>query len=314
MSITLRTPDGMRRRRQQIGPFESASLPTVAAPKPREPQRALDFLRGREHEGDGTQPSPATQAFLRDAESSRAAATSLREMVDLLPWYHTIDLGDGVVTPGNHDHRDFIEHIGIPDDLTGLRVLDVATFDGFWAFEFERRGAEVVAIDLPSAAALDWPHGAREVVEAEALDVPFGTAFAVAREALDSSVERRACSVYELADAGIGEFDIVFIGDLLLHLARPLDALRSVRSVCRDRLIMVDRFDPTITGTDEMLLRYRGGWDGLEWWAPSLETLTQWVVDAGFAAPDIRGIFRVRDSFIDDAGWYRAVLHLRIRP
>ena len=63
-------------------------------------------------------------------------------------WYHSLELAPGVVTPGWFDLRPMAAKLPWPT-LTGLRCLDVGTFDGFWAFEMERRGArEVVAIDL----------------------------------------------------------------------------------------------------------------------------------------------------------------------
>ena len=34
-------------------------------------------------------------------------------------WYHTIDLGDGVVTAGLYDHRPLVPAYGLPDDLDG---------------------------------------------------------------------------------------------------------------------------------------------------------------------------------------------------
>src|ERR1700730_2937290 len=52
-----------------------------------------------------------------------------------IDWYHTLDLGNGVVTPGYVDHRDQVDLYGLPASLAGKRCLDVATFDGFWAYE-----------------------------------------------------------------------------------------------------------------------------------------------------------------------------------
>jgi tRNA (mo5U34)-methyltransferase len=235
------------------------------------------------------------------------ALDDLRARVELVPWYHTIELPGGVVTPGGHDHRDLVAHLGLPDDLTGQRVLDVATFDGFWAFELERRGADVVAIDLPTVACLDWPIGAREVVLAEELDLPLGTAFAIAHEALGSKVERFEISVYDLDPDVIGRFDLVFLGDLLMHLERPLEALRRVRSLT-DHLILVDRFDPSISGQG-CLIRYGGGWRHLDWWAPSAEALAQWVVDAGFDDTDLRLSYEISGWRRDRPGWSRALIH-----
>jgi tRNA (mo5U34)-methyltransferase len=35
----------------------------------------------------------------------------------------------------------------IPPDLTGKRVLTIGAWDGFFSFELEKRGTEVVAVD-----------------------------------------------------------------------------------------------------------------------------------------------------------------------
>jgi len=56
----------------------------------------------------------------------------------------------------------------LPADLSGRRALDVGTFDGFWAFELERRGAEVVAADLERFDEVEWPPPNRERLAARA--------------------------------------------------------------------------------------------------------------------------------------------------
>ena len=54
-------------------------------------------------------------------------------------WYHTVDLGDGIITPGVYDYRKELEHFHFPDVMSGMRVLDVGSATGFFAFEFEKR-------------------------------------------------------------------------------------------------------------------------------------------------------------------------------
>src|SRR3954471_4254363 len=71
-------------------------------------------------------------------------------------WYHTIELAPGTVTPGRVDWRRHVSRI-LPDEMSGLRALDVGTFDGFWAVEMERRGAGVVAIDVDAMDAVELP-------------------------------------------------------------------------------------------------------------------------------------------------------------
>ena len=54
-----------------------------------------------------------------------------------------------------------------PQSLRGKRCLDVGTYDGFWAFEMERRGAaEVVAVDVLDHARWDWPGDTTDAVDA----------------------------------------------------------------------------------------------------------------------------------------------------
>ena len=142
-------------------------------------------------------------------------------------WYHTIELAPGVVTPGRVDWRRYVSRV-LPADMSGLRALDVGTFDGFWAFEMERRGADVVAIDVDSVGAVELPPPQRARLEDDAAASGFelGRGFRLASEALGSSVERVACDVYDLEPALIGgQVDVAFVGALLEHLRDPVRAL-----------------------------------------------------------------------------------------
>ena len=84
-------------------------------------------------------------------ESSGIDEAYIRYRIEeLSPWYHKIDIGNGIITPG----RDY-ENIWNPIrklmdtvDYSGKTVLDLGSWDGMWAFEAERRGAKfVVASD-----------------------------------------------------------------------------------------------------------------------------------------------------------------------
>src|SRR5918996_1511962 len=99
-----------------------------------------------------------------------ASATGLIERARQRGWYHTLELRPGEWTDGWFDLRPAIKHYGLPEDMTGMRALDVGTFDGFWAFEMERRGADVVAIDVESLEAAEWPPIHRARLECEARD------------------------------------------------------------------------------------------------------------------------------------------------
>ena len=73
---------------------------------------------------------------------------TLRREVNGIQWWHSIDLGNGIVTPGPDPTPARLREIQMPDDLSGLSVLDIGAWDGFFSFEAERRGAaRVLATD-----------------------------------------------------------------------------------------------------------------------------------------------------------------------
>ena len=153
--------------------------------------------------------------------------------------------------------------------------------DGFWAFEMERRGAlEVVATDLTAVDDLDWPPLWRTRVQ-PVLDETKAERFELARGALGSAVRRVERSVYEL-DVDLGEFDLVFCGDLLLHLKDPITALQRMRGICRDRVIVCNpvqrfRFLPR-----RPLVQF-DGIDEFQWWMLSEPALRRMMLAVGFA-------------------------------
>jgi tRNA (mo5U34)-methyltransferase len=214
------------------------------------------------------------------ASVNPTAPPTLRERVAAIEWYHTIDLGGGIVTPGSFDHRPYLDRFQLPDRFDGKRVLDVATFDGFWAFEFEKRGAaEVVAIDLDRYGDVDLAPRARARLSNEELQRPLGRGFALAHEVLGSKVRREALSVYDLSPERLGTFDFVFCSDLLLHLKNPIKTLENIRSVTTGRAVFVDSFNPLLP---QKTIKYIGGAETSVWWFFSLGALEQMIRDAGF--------------------------------
>lgn len=200
-------------------------------------------------------------------------------------WYHTLELAPGLVTPGWFDTRKLLPELPFPPSLSGRRCLDVATFDGFWAFEMERRGAEeTIGIDLLDPAALDWPaNSTAAVLEAIGARKDAGAGFEIARRALGSAVQRLELSVYDLDPSVVGEFDFVYVGSLLMHLRDPVRALERVRSVCRGTLLVVDNIDMALTVLHPR--RPVAALDGVGrpwWWKMNLAALIRAVEAGGF--------------------------------
>lgn len=244
--------------------------------------------RGR-HGRDAGMDSTAPPG-LRASDYASTEARALAERVNALRWYHSIDLPQGVTTPGLTDHRRQMALYGLPDDMRGMRALDIATFDGFWAFEFERRGAEVVALDIASIHDADIPLRIREGLDPDD-NRPTGDGFRLAHESLGSRVERRECSVYDLTPEAVGTFDVVFMSDLLLHLRDPQRALERAYSVVKDDgyAMIAEPHNPELSVL-AMPVRQLVAYDRYVWGLPSAELLKRMLKVAGFG--DIEEISR----------------------
>ncbi|MBL8488318.1 MAG: methyltransferase domain-containing protein [Rhodocyclaceae bacterium] len=237
--------------------------------------------------GDSAQQGPSDRGLEPRPDDHTIAAPpgSLAERVAAIEWYHTIDLGGGVVTPGWFDLRPILGRYPIPERLDGMRVLDVATFDGFWAFEFERRGAaEVVALDIDSFAEVDMTPRIRRQKSAAYLAQRTGLGFKLAAEALRSRVQRVSLNVYDLSPEKLGKFDMVFISDVLLHLMNPMKALANVCSVTGGKAVIVDVYNPVLPAR---LMSYESGETHNTWWDFSFGALEQMIWDAGFSSVDL---------------------------
>ncbi len=310
VAVTVRLPGSLRRFRPRSTYGEAPrELPLIEFPDEhptftahrQDPEKWLD------------QWSAPPELWEQQAEvRSHGTATAdggpaaVEDEVRQLGWYHTIELPGGVVTPGLFDHRPLVPRYGFPESLAGQRAIDVATFDGFWAFELERRGADVTAIDLPAVADLDWPAGMRDGFVARGLDRDPSTGFRLAARALGSGVDLVKSSVYDLSPERVGQFDFAHIADVLMHLRDPVRALERVRSVVRDggTAHIVDSIDPDLAG--KHVASYEGGWQFCTWWIPSLDLLAQMVLDAGFSTVRLHRTFRANTA--DGPGRMRAIL------
>ncbi len=257
-------------------------------------------------------------------------------------WYHTVDLGNGLLTPGCYDYRSSLSAFGFPDDMQGMSVLDVGSATGFFAFEFERRGAAVTSVEIPALASFDrfpgetleqtlkkfrsgmnsleqvLPLAARhdhlfEISTPEQLyEYFFDGPFKFCHRMLNSKVRRCYSSIYDLSPATVGQesFDLVFAGDVLWHTIGPLRALAAAASMCRGTLIIAQDFQDATSAQPAML--YMGGdkpgEDSAAWWAPNRLCFEQILRKLGFQNVTVVG---THSGFMRPAGlpYTRSIIH-----
>jgi tRNA (mo5U34)-methyltransferase len=194
----------------------------------------------------------------------------LRRQMAKINWFHQIDLGNGVVTPGLDPSSKKLRNFGIPERLDGLSVLDIGAWDGFFSFEAERRGArDVLATDSFSWGGGGWASK---------------NGFDFAHGALHSRVRAMAIDVMELHPEKVGQFDLVLCLGVLYHLRHPLLALERVFSVTGKQLILETHVDMLDCKRPAMAF-YPGdelGQDPTNWCGPNPPMVAAMLKDVGF--------------------------------
>ena len=217
------------------------------------------------------------------SDQTRPDPDTLRREVEKITWWHRIDLGGGLVTPGADVTPQRLAEIRMPENLSGLSVLDIGAWDGFFSFEAERRGARrVLATD-----SFCWGGGG------------WGTkdGFELARRALGSKVEDKWIQVLDLSPETVGVFDVVLFLGVLYHMKHPLLTLERVASVTTRHLILQTQVDliaikrPAIAfyPTNELNA------DPTNWSGPNPAAVVAMLRDVGFDRIDI-----ISKSFGDD--------------
>jgi tRNA (mo5U34)-methyltransferase len=176
--------------------------------------------------------------------------------------------------------------------MDGMRALDVGTWDGFWAFEMERRGAEVVALDLDDEADLDWPPRRRPATfPAE----PRGSGFRIATEIFASSVERVDLSIYDATPDRLGTFDFVFCGSVLIHLRDQVLALERIAGLCHGTFASTEAYSRAAGLVPFPVARYYVDREqSVVFWEPGARTWRRMIWSAGFDEVERLGTFRLR--------------------
>jgi SAM-dependent methyltransferase len=208
---------------------------------------------------------------------------------DFTYWYHKIDLGDGIVTPG-FDYEPLwnnIRSVRNKIDYMGKIVLDIASFDGMWSFEAEQLGAKtVVATDCLYRTFSNFLF-CKEILKSKCIPYYNVSAYNLF-DRLDVFFQEN----YDNERPYERMFDIVQHLGLLYHLRDPLLSLSQARSCMKTGGTLLIETN-IITDSDESFMLYNGipftyrvSDNYSVWWVPTVNCLREMLMATLFEPVD----------------------------
>lgn len=210
--------------------------------------------------------------------NSPVPSAAVLDQVSRIKWFHSMDLGHGIVTRGEVDTQKALRRYQLPADLTGKTFLDIGAWDGFFSFEAERRGAKrVLATDAFIWMGMGW--GSKQ-------------GFETARTILNSKVEDLTIDVLDLSPEKIGKWDVVLFAGVFYHMKHAWLALERAASVTRELLIVETAIDGRFWRRPAMAIYPNAELanDPTNWCAPNIPALKALLAGCGFR--DIRVVYK----------------------
>jgi hypothetical protein len=243
-------------------------------------------------------------------------------------WYHCINLLNGEITDGDYAMEQYLPHYHFPSDMTGMSALDVGRASGFFAFEFENRGADVTATELRSMA--DWDYVGGEDAKIARMsdymsrpdyeDFFIRGAFNYAHDLRKSKVKRVDATAYQVSPSLFGnkKFDLVFAGSIMSHLKSPIVALERLRSVTANTgtcVVSAPFLDlAEYRHVPFMALIGRTDPDRRSWWVVNALGISELLYAAGFKQVTIKSHFNLQHRKEPALVFPHIVTHATLSP
>jgi len=196
---------------------------------------------------------------------------ALEPTIHKLRWFHQIDFGNGLLTPGTIKQpkiRRMSRMLFDGVDLRSRTLLDIGCWDGAYSLEATRRGATVTATDH-FVWHSSW--GDRRCID-------------LVQQHLAPSMQIVDADLSEMSAERLGRFDVVLFLGVLYHLRDPLTALERVADLAMDTLIVETRM--TMRHIRKPVMQFHPGAtlgnDPTNWWTPNRRCVEAMLRDLGF--------------------------------
>lgn len=205
----------------------------------------------------------------------------LKNKVDSYFWHHSIDLGEGLVTPGvNSEEVCAAKSARIFDrvKMKDATVLDIGAWNGYFSFDAKRRGASrVLATD---SFCWDSPKlRGRET-------------FDLAQSRLGLDIEAQEIDAGEISLYSVGKFDVVLYLGVFYHRRDAMESLSRIASSASNLLVVETQLD--LLDLDSPAVAYYPGTelrnDASNWWGPNAHFMKAFLLGMGFDEVEVTAL------------------------
>jgi tRNA (mo5U34)-methyltransferase len=203
----------------------------------------------------------------------------LSERIKAVEWFHSIDLGHELTTPGRKPIEKIAqqaEEVFVPIDMQGASVIDIGAWNGAFSFEAKRRGATRVLAADHYAWVSDFWKGR--------------LGFDLANEILGARIEAKEIDVPDITVERVGIWDVALFLGVLYHLPSPLEGLEAVAGITRDCLIVETHTDHRLLDQPWPAMCYYPSdslnGDGSNYFGPNLAFVIEALKECGFVKFD----------------------------
>lgn len=217
--------------------------------------------------------SPVTDSATSGVATAPSAGEK-RARMQQFRWFHSLDLGDGVVTPGLKplERLRFQSARVFSHPVEGHSLLDIGCWDGHFSFEAKRRGAgRVLATDHYVWNGPGWGKKG---------------AFDFARSCLAPSVEDLELDFQEMTPDNVGTFDTVLFLGVLYHLKEPLSGIERAAALAGKMLVVETHIDLRLAPEPPAMVLYpfdELNKDKSNWFGPNPSAVIGMLRTCGFS-------------------------------
>jgi tRNA (mo5U34)-methyltransferase len=225
----------------------------------------------------------------------------IKAQASVIPWFHSIELTPGFTTSGtksvaqlSHEEEAILGRLNLSD----ASLIEIGTWNGYFAFAAKRRGASrVIATDK-----FVW-HATNGLAR---------QAFDLAHKCLGEGVEVLEIDPTEFPGP-LSPADVMLFSGVFYHLWDPLVVLQKISPLTKDVLIVETHMDGCQL-TQPAMIHYVSdelGNDPTNWWGPNIACVWALLTEVGFGGKivfqgdvqnAVRGVFH---AFRDDAAFER---------